>query len=49
MAQNDRVSRVEERLRRQFVGLEVQLAQLQSLGDYVSQQMAALSNISGGN
>lgn len=49
VAQNDRVSRVEERLRRQFVGLEVQLAQLQSLGDYVSQQMAALSNISGGN
>ncbi|MFN3201823.1 MAG: flagellar filament capping protein FliD [Bradymonadia bacterium] len=46
--QNERVSRVEERLRRQFVGLEVQLAELQALGDYVSQQLSALSSLSGG-
>ena len=38
-----RTARVEQRLRRQFTNLEVQIAQLNALGDYVSQQMAALS------
>jgi flagellar hook-associated protein 2 len=41
---DDRVTQVESRLRKRFTNLEVQLGQLQALGDYVSQQMAALSN-----
>lgn len=39
-----RTQQVEQRLRRQFTNLEVQLAQLNALGDYVTQQMAALNN-----
>ncbi len=42
--QQSRTAKVEERLRRQFTNLEVTLGRLQSLGDYVSQQLAALSN-----
>lgn len=38
-----RTAQVEQRLRRQFTNLEVQIAQLNALGDYVTQQMAALS------
>ncbi len=38
-----RTAQVEVRLRKQFTNLEVQLAQLNALGDYVTQQMAALS------
>ncbi len=41
--QERRTAQVEERLRRQFTNLEVTLGRLQSLGDYVSQQLAALA------
>ncbi len=41
--QERRTAQVELRLRRQFTNLEVTLGKLQSLGDYVSQQLAALS------
>lgn len=41
--QERRTAQVEQRLRRQFTNLEVTLGKLQSLGDYVSQQLAALS------
>lgn len=40
-----RLEKVEDRLRRQFTNLEVQMGQLNALGEYVSQQLAALTNI----
>ncbi|MBU0551757.1 flagellar filament capping protein FliD [Myxococcota bacterium] len=38
----DRISKMETRLRRQFTNMEVELGKLQALGDYVTQQLAAL-------
>ena len=37
------MSRTEERLRRQFTAMEVTMAQLNSLGDYITQQMDAMA------
>jgi flagellar capping protein FliD len=42
--QQDRISNQEERLRRQFTAMEVTMAQLNSLGDYITQQMEAMAN-----
>lgn len=39
-----RVSQVEARLRRQYTALDAQMGQLQSLSNYVSQQVALLNN-----
>ena len=41
--QQERMSRTEERLRRQFTAMEVTMAQLNSLGDYITQQMDAMA------
>ena len=42
--QNARMGKVEERLRRQFTSLEVNIGQLQALGDYVNAQLGSLNN-----
>ena len=39
--QQERISNQEQRLRRQFTAMEVTMAQLNSLGDYITQQMEA--------
>ncbi len=39
-----RNAKVEERLRKQFTRMEIELGKLQSLGDYVSQQLQMLQN-----
>ncbi len=41
--QTERMTRQEERLRRQFTAMEVTMAQLNSLGDYITQQMEAMN------
>ena len=46
LAQERRAQQIEERLRRQFANLEVTLGQTQALGDYVTQQLAALPKVS---
>lgn len=46
LAQERRAQQIEERLRRQFANLEVTLGQTQALGEYVSQQLAALPKVS---
>lgn len=42
--QQKRIGAQETRLRRQFTAMEVAMAQLNSLGDYISQQMEAMRN-----
>ena len=37
------MTRQEERLRRQFTAMEVTMAQLNSLGEYITQQMDAMN------
>ena len=41
--QQERMTRQEERLRRQFTAMEVTMAQLNSLGEYITQQMDAMN------
>lgn len=41
-----RVEAYEERTRKRFESLEVLLAQYQSIGDYLTQQIESLSNLS---
>ena len=43
LREQDRVGRVEQRLRRTYSNLEVTMGRLQALGDYVSQQLGALN------
>ncbi len=43
LRQNRRVAKTEQRLRRTFTNLEVQLGQLNALGEYVTQQLSALN------
>jgi len=44
LKQQKRISTQEDRLRRQFTAMEVSMAQLNSLGDYITQQMEAMAN-----
>ena len=46
LREQDRVGRVEQRLRRTYSNLEVTMGRLQALGDYVSQQLGALNQSS---
>lgn len=46
LAQERRAQQIEERLQRQFANLEVTLGRTQALGDYVTQQLAALPKVS---